>query len=85
MKNEAREIIHSFGEFYKILFKDFKPKNLLEIGTYEGAGIWYWHKMFPDIEITSVDIKKYNDFEVPAKTTLLHDDIKRRKKYARNN
>jgi len=70
---------HSFDDFYRMLFKDFKPEILFEIGTYKGGGLWFWHKMFPEIQLYGIDIKKYGNFEMPAGTTLIYEDIKKSK------
>ncbi|NQU87774.1 MAG: hypothetical protein HQ541_18650 [Mariniphaga sp.] len=67
---------HSFAKFYEMLFRDFKPKNLLEIGVLKGGGLWFWSEMFPGIEITGIDIKQYGDFEIPLNTNLIYQDIK---------
>jgi len=66
---------HSYAEFYDILFKDFKPKNLLEIGVFKGGGLWFWSDMFPGISLIGIDINKY-DFEAPENTELIIKDIK---------
>lgn len=67
---------HSFAGFYEILFRDYKPENLLEIGVLMGGGLWFWSEMFPGIEITGIDIKKYK-FEAPENTKLIIKDIKK--------
>ena len=67
---------HSFAKFYEMLFRDFKPKNLFEIGVYQGGGLWFWSEMFPGINLTGIDIKKF-DFEVPLNTRLITKDIKK--------
>jgi len=67
---------HSFAKFYELLFRDFKPKNLLEIGVLMGGGLWFWSEMFPGISLTGIDIKRY-DFESPENTKLIFKDIKK--------
>lgn len=70
---------HSFAKFYELLFKNFVPRNLFEIGFYMGGGLWFWDGMFPNTQLYGIDIKKYGNFEMPAGTTLIYKDIKKLK------
>lgn len=47
-----------FIEFYTSLIERTQPKHLLEIGFFEGGSSLLWAALFPDLRVTSVDIRR---------------------------
>lgn len=47
---------HNYETGYEFVFKNHTPSNLLEIGINEGRSLAAWKILFPECQITGVDI-----------------------------
>lgn len=47
---------HSYETGYKFVFQDFTPTSLLEVGIKQGRSLAAWKILFPECDITGVDI-----------------------------
>jgi hypothetical protein len=48
--------VHNYCGIYEEIFKDIKPRALLEIGIYEGASLRMWRDFFPNTRIYGIDL-----------------------------
>lgn len=68
---------HGYDVHYDRIFENFEPKSLLEIGIKQGSSLLAWRYMFPDCEITGVDITK-KDFSTvkifPSRAKIIIGD-----------
>ncbi len=49
---------HNYEKWYEKIFENFTPKSLLEIGIKEGRSLASWKDLFPECDITGIDISK---------------------------
>lgn len=64
MNNCPVEILQNEWEFNQLLsiYKTVKPKNIIEIGSYEGGTLWHWINFNDEIKkIVSIDYPVYED------------------------
>lgn len=54
--NTDKGYVHGYDRFYDEIFEDYTPSSLLEIGVKQGLSLSAWRIMFPDCDITGVDI-----------------------------
>ncbi len=47
---------HGYDRFYDLIFNDYKPESLLEVGIKRGNSIAAWRLMFPECMLTGIDI-----------------------------
>jgi len=54
---------HRYETGYEFVFKDFNPTSLLEVGIKQGKSLAAWKILFPECDITGVDItdKEFRD------------------------
>ena len=48
--------VHDYDKWYNTIFKDYTPKSLLEIGVMSGRSLAAWKIVFPNCDITGLDI-----------------------------
>lgn len=48
--------VHQYDRYYDKIFADYVPNSLLEIGVSKGKSLVSWRLMFPDCDITGIDI-----------------------------
>jgi hypothetical protein len=61
MKSD-KEYWHGFIPFYEGFFKDFEPKNIAEIGIYQGDSIRWLLDRFPKADVFGADIIEKKEF-----------------------
>jgi len=61
LANTDKGYYHNYEHMYAMLFAFFEPKTLLEIGVKNGLSIWAWQTLFPNCDITGIDIQKSFD------------------------
>lgn len=49
---------HSYHFMYADIFHNFRPTSILEIGVKHGKSIKAWQKLFPEANITGLDIER---------------------------
>lgn len=47
---------HGYDKYYDLIFKDFTPKSLLEIGIKRGNSLAAWKMLFPSCDLYGLDI-----------------------------
>ena len=62
--NTDKGYYHTYEHMYSFIFHNFTPKNILEIGVKNGRSIAAWQKLFPETNITGMDIIK-NKLVIP--------------------
>lgn len=66
MNNCPVKVLQNEWEFNRLLsiYKSLKPKNIIEIGSYEGGTIWHWITFNDEVQkIISIDYPVYADKE----------------------
>lgn len=59
--------VHGYDQYYSEVFKDYTPNSMMEIGVKQGRSLASWKLLFPQADISGVDIhdkefiKKYID------------------------
>lgn len=61
--NTDKGYTHSYQNGYEFVFKNFTPSSLLEVGIKQGRSLAAWKILFPECNITGVDItdKEFRD------------------------
>jgi hypothetical protein len=71
---------HEYETGYEFVFKDFSPTSLLEIGIKQGKSLAAWRFLFPECDITGVDItdKDFRDksIEIAQSKNIICDSTK---------
>jgi len=58
--NTDKDIVHGYDRVYYQIFKDYTPNSLLEIGVYKGDSLASWRLLFPNIELSGIDVTDTN-------------------------
>jgi cephalosporin hydroxylase len=58
--NTDKGRIHEYDRFYDIIFNNYAPKSLLEIGIKTGSSLSAWKILFPECNIFGIDITNNN-------------------------
>jgi hypothetical protein len=65
--------LHGYDYMYDVLFTVIgEPQKLLEIGIKDGNSIAAWKHIFPNCDVTGVDIKDNGNIRAEAKQNSLH-------------
>lgn len=54
--NTDKGYVHGYDRFYDEIFKDYTPDSLLEVGIKCGHSLAAWRIMFPNCDISGIDI-----------------------------
>ena len=56
MGRDVDDIGHSFANYVRLAFPDFRPKAILDAGCTVGHNTLPWAQTFPDAEVTGIDV-----------------------------
>jgi ubiquinone/menaquinone biosynthesis C-methylase UbiE len=56
MGRDIDDIGHSFANYLRLAYPDFRPRSILDAGCTVGHNTLPWAKTFPDAEVTGIDV-----------------------------
>ncbi len=56
MGRDVDDVGHSFSNFVRLAYPDFRPETILDAGCTVGHNTLPWAKNFPDAEVTGIDV-----------------------------
>jgi len=56
MGRDLDDIGHSFANFVRLAYPDFRPRTILDAGCTVGHNTLPWARTFPDAEVTGIDV-----------------------------
>lgn len=65
-KNECDKAGHNYGTMYELVSNISYPKSILEIGFMHGASMMSWRDLFPECNLTALEINTNRPKKTPS-------------------